>query len=279
VIVLRLVQRVSFGRLANLAKRTKTVWDDVIVGALAKTKLLFLIAVGVRVAAGIWVPEGRVGGWVHVGFILVLLWQAGVWLSAGVRLGLDAFREERGSDDPGAVTTVSALGFVIQLAVWSIVTLLALDNVGIEITTLVAGLGVGGIAVALAVQNILGDLFASLSIVLDKPFVIGDFVEVGGYFGTVENVGLKTTRLRSISGEQLIFSNNDLLQSRLRNYGRMFERRVVFSIGVTYQTPKELLEEIPGIIQGLVERQERTRFDRAHFKEFGDSALTFECAY
>ncbi len=121
--------------------------------------------------------------------------------------------------------------------------LLALDNLGVDVTALVAGLGVGGIAVALAVQSILGDLFASLSIVLDKPFVIGDFIIVGDLLGTVENVGIKTTRVRSLSGEQLIFSNADLLNSRIRNYGRMYERRVVFTVGVTYDTPRHKLED------------------------------------
>jgi small-conductance mechanosensitive channel len=138
---------------------------------------------------------------------------------------------------------------------------------------------VGGIAVALAAQNILGDLFASLSIVFDKPFVLGDFIIIGDSMGTVEQIGLKTTRIRSLSGEQLIFSNNDLLSSRIRNFKRMQERRVVFSVGVVYQTTKAQLETIPGILREAVEAQDSTRFDRAHFKEFGDFSLNFEVVY
>src|SRR5690606_40625959 len=134
----------------------------------------------------------------------------------------------------------------------------------------------GGIAVALAVQNILGDLFASLSILLDKPFVGGDFLDVNGYLGSVEKIGIKTTRLRSISGEQLILSNNDLLSSRIRNYGRMFERRVVFSVSVTYETPPDKLRKIPVILREAVEQHDKVRFDRAHFQKFGDFALIFE---
>jgi len=133
--------------------------------------------------------------------------------------------------------------------------------------------------VALAVQNILADLFASLSIALDQPFVIGDFIIVGDYLGTVENIGLKTTRVRSLSGEQLIFANNDLLNSRIRNYKRMGERRVVFSFGVTYQTAYDKLKTIPGVVQDIIESYENTRFDRAHFSEFGDFSLAFEVVY
>jgi small-conductance mechanosensitive channel len=160
-----------------------------------------------------------------------------------------------------------------------VVLLVALDNLGIDVTALVAGLGIGGVAVALSVQNILGDLFASLSIILDKPFVIGDFLIIDDYMGSVEYVGLKTTRVRSLSGEQLIFSNSDLLKSRIRNYGRMFERRVVFSIGVTYDTPREKLRRIPGIIQKAIEAEDKTRFDRSHFMKYGDYSLQFETVY
>jgi small-conductance mechanosensitive channel len=147
------------------------------------------------------------------------------------------------------------------------------------VTALMAGLGVGGIAVALAIQSVLGDLFASLSIALDKPFVIGDFVIVGDFMGTVERVGLKTTRIRSLSGEQLVFSNSDLLSSRIRNYKRMEERRVPFVVGVTYQTPAAELEAIPGVVRDIIESTDSTRFDRAHFKGFGDSAYLFEFVY
>jgi len=150
---------------------------------------------------------------------------------------------------------------------------------GVDITALIAGLGIGGIAVALALQNVLGDLFASLSIVLDKPFVIGDFIIVDDLLGTVEHIGLKTTRVRSLFGEQLVFSNSDLLNSRIRNYKRMHERRIVFSLGVTYQTPYEKLAAIPDIIREIIELQEQVRFDRAHFKEYGDFALEFEIVY
>jgi small-conductance mechanosensitive channel len=182
-------------------------------------------------------------------------------------------------EDPAGATTLTALTVLARIGLWAALLLLALDNVGIDITTLVAGLGIGGVAIALATQNILGDLFASLSIVLDKPFVVGDFIIVGDLLGTVEHVGLKTTRVRSLSGEQLVFSNADLLGSRIRNYKRMVERRIVFSLGVTYQTSEEQLASIPGMLRGIIAAEPGVRFDRAHFKEYGDSALTFEVVY
>lgn len=186
---------------------------------------------------------------------------------------------ERSKADPTLRTTFGAVRFLGQIAIWSLAMLLALDNLGVDITALVAGLGIGGIAIAFALQNILGDLFASISIILDKPFEVGDFIIVGDMMGTVERVGVKTTRLRSLSGEQIVMSNNDLLQSRVRNYKRMNERRVVFSVGVTYDTPADKVEAIPGILRAAVEAQEQTRFDRAHFQKYGDFALLFEVVY
>jgi small-conductance mechanosensitive channel len=160
-----------------------------------------------------------------------------------------------------------------------LVLLMVLDNLGVDVTALVASLGIGGVAVALAVQNILTDLFACLSISIDKPFVLGDFIIVGDLLGTVEHIGLKTTRVRSLSGEQLIFSNNDLLGSRVRNFKRMYERRVVFTFGVVYQTRHEQLRRIPDMVRAIIEARENTRFDRAHFKAYGDSSLDFEVVY
>ena len=189
------------------------------------------------------------------------------------------FRKKKLESNAGAVTTLTSVGFVLRMMIWVMLILIGLDNLGVNITTLIAGLGIGGIAVALALQNILGDLFASFSIVLDKPFVIGDFIIIDDCMGTIEHVGLKTTRIRSLSGEQLIFSNGDLLKSRIRNYKRMFERRVVFSLGVVYQTPYDKISQIPEMIRQAVEKNSQVRFDRAHFKAFGDYALLFEVVY
>jgi len=177
------------------------------------------------------------------------------------------------------ITQIKAIGLITKIVLWVLIFLLIIENLGFNVTALIAGLGIGGIAVALALQNVLGDLIASLSIVLDKPFVVGDFIIVGDYRGNVENVGLKTTRVRSLSGEQLVFSNNDLLSSRIQNYKRMYERRIVFTIGVTYQTPATKLEKIPQWIKSIVEEEPKARFDRSHFATYGDFSLTFETVY
>jgi small-conductance mechanosensitive channel len=279
LVALRVVQGIGVARLGKLAAKTHLPGGELVVAALRKTRLFTLLIVAFYLATlGLELPD-RVRNIITNVTVVLLLLQAGVWIVAALNAWLERYRQRQLTADPAAVTTVSALAFLGKLAIWSAVLLLALDNLGINVTALITGLGIGGVAVALAVQNILGDLFASLSIVLDKPFVIGDFLIVDDHLGSVEHIGLKTTRLRSLSGEQLVFSNSDLLKSRIRNYGRMYERRVVFSIGVTYQTPREKLKMIPGVIREAVEAQEQTRFDRSHFKEYGNFSLNFETVY
>jgi small-conductance mechanosensitive channel len=276
-IVLRLVEQVLIVRVQRLTKQTSTIIDDVVVGALRKTKLIYLFVVAAFLGSlALTLPESlRSTAWQVL--IVATLLQAGIWVSTGLQIWLSNYTERE--EDGANRTTMNALSFIVRVALWTTVILLILDNLGVDVTALVTGLGIGGVAIALAVQNVLSDLFASLSIVLDKPFVNGDFIVVGELAGSVEHVGVKTTRIRSISGEQLVFSNNDLLTSRIRNFGRMNERRVVFSVGVTYQTPADKLERIPGLIREVVEAQEHVRFDRSHFASYGDSSLNFETVY
>src|SRR5690606_3974724 len=210
----------------------------------------------------------------------VAFWlQVGVWAITAVRFWLNRRSTRGGAPDPQLRGSLDVLMFVAYIIVFSIVALLALDNLGVNITALVAGLGIGGIAIALAVQTVLGDLFASLSITLDKPFEVGDFLILGDVLGTVERIGIKSTRLRSLSGEQIIISNGDLLSSRLRNYKRMYERRVVFQTRLVLDTPIEKVREMPQLIRSIVEAQPRTRFDRSHFMSFGEYSLDFETVY
>jgi small-conductance mechanosensitive channel len=266
-------------RLSKVAEHTPTPWDDAVVDTLGRTTsialVIFSLALGSKALS---LPEQLRSVFASIAIITLCI-QAGLWTSNLLKFWMAGAIKRRREHDPGSVAALGVASWVGRILLWSVVVLLVLDNLGFDITALVAGLGIGGVAVALAIQNILGDLFASLSIVLDKPFVVGDFVVVGEFLGAVEQVGLKTTRLRSLSGEQLVMSNADLLQSRLRNYGRMYERRVVFAIGVTYQTPRGKLEKIPGIIEDAVRSQEKARFDRSHFKEYGDFSLNFETVY
>lgn len=275
-----LLRRVLRRRLKKLAEDQSKVMLGLVEQVVRRTKGWFLVLIALFVAARPLTlsPEAEtvIARIVTIGLLL----QLGLWIMTALLDMIQTRRERQVEEDPGAVATMDLLAFVLRLAVWAVVLLLILDNLGVNITALVAGLGVGGIAVALAAQNILGDLFASLSIVLDKPFVVGDFLIIDDYLGRVEKVGIKTTRVRSLSGEQLVFSNNDLLSSRIRNYGRMFERRIVFSLGVTYQTPAEKLRIVPDMIREAIQSHEgQVRFDRAHFFQYGDFALTFEVVY
>jgi len=277
--LLKVVQNAVIHRLERLAQATDNQIDDLIVSMLRQTKFLIILVASAYVASQtVALKPSIAASWQKI-VILMLIFQGGLWASAGITFSLKRTLAKRMDQDASSATTVGLLGFVARVILWVIVFLLILDNLGVNITGLVAGLGIGGIAVALAVQNILGDLLASLSIVLDKPFVVGDTIVVDRLTGTIEHVGLKTTRLRSIDGEELIFSNNDLLKSRIHNYKRMQERRVILAFGVTYQTPPAKLTRINEIVQSAVEAQPRVRFDRVHFKQYGDSALNFEAVY
>jgi len=278
-LILWVLRRFIHRRLGEFAKRTATKVDDLVADLLGRTRFWFLVAISLYAGSlALTLPPvaTRVLSTIAV---LALLGQAGIWGTGLVSFLITRSVKRKLEEDAATATSMAALGFIIKLVLWAVIMLLALDNMGVDITALIAGLGIGGIAVALALQNILGDLFASLSIVIDKPFVIGDFIIVDDLLGTVERIGLKTTRVRSLFGEQLVFSNSDLLNSRIRNYKRMFERRIVFSIGVTYQMSHKKLAAIPEMIREIVEGQEMTRFDRAHFKEYGDFALKFEIVY
>ena len=181
--------------------------------------------------------------------------------------------------DPGRRQALKSIFTIIQMIVWSIALLILLDNLGVEISALIAGLGIGGVAVALASQNILGDLFSYFTIFFDRPFQIGDFIVVDEYKGTVDYIGIKTTRLISLGGEQLIFCNTDLTNSRISNYKRMRQRRIVFQFGVIYQTTLTQLKKIPQIVKEIITQIPEATFDRAHFASYGNFSLNFEVVY
>ncbi len=265
--------------IRSAAKRTTTQLDDILVVIFDNTKPLFLLLVSLFLGTKFLVLPAPVDIMIQRVALFALLIQAAIWINSVIRFCITDYTNAKLADDAGQATTVKSIGLLSRIVVWCIITLMALDNIGIDVNALIAGMGIGGIAVALAAQNIIGDIFASISIVLDKPFVLGDFIIVGDYMGNIENIGLKTTRIRSLSGEQVVFNNNDLLQSRIRNYKRMFERRVVFTLGVVYQTPQEKMAKIPGIIKDIITSRTQARFDRAHFKTFGNFSLDFEVVY
>jgi len=277
--LLLLGRRVARGTLKRVTVDAAATVRGYLQVIVERTRIFFLAAVGLYGAALLSGAPARLLEILSTVVFLLFLIQLILWVNGVVSRYVESYKEHHLETDAAAVTTVQAMGFIGRLIVYTLVFLLAVDNLGYEVTALLASLGIGGIAVALALQNILGDLFASLSIVLDKPFVVGDFLVIDDLSGTVEYIGLKTTRLRSLSGEQLVFSNSDLLQSRIRNYKRMFERRILFTFGVVYHTPYAQVAAIPELVKDLIEAQDQVRFDRAHFKEYGDSALTFEVVY
>lgn len=244
-----------------------------------KTKTILILIVSVYAGSLVLDLPQKTAHFARSLAVIAFCLQLALWGNEAIKYFTSRRREETKEDDPGRVSAYALISFLSKAAMWSLISLVILGNLGINITALVAGLGIGGIAVALSVQNILGDLFASISIVLDRPFIVGDSIAVGDYSGKVEYIGIKTTRIRSHSGEQIVFSNADLLGNRIRNYKNMAERRVLLSVGVTYQTPSEKLKNIPLMIGEIIENIDQTRFDRAHFKQYSESALIFEIAY
>ena len=277
-LVLSIIKRVVFSRLFALAQKTDNHVDDVIAELLHGLRTFFIVVVSFYVAVEFVVGEEPNIPWLSrvlfVGFIL----QIGLSGNDLIRLVVSWYLEKKEGENT-QITAARAIGMVSKVVLWTFIFLIALDNFGVDITALVAGLGIGGIAIALAVQNVLSDLLAYVSIVVDQPFSYGEYLVVGEFSGTVEHIGIKTTRIRSLSGELIIFSNNDLLNSRVRNYKRMNERRHLFNIGVTYDTPIDRLKEIPELLQKAVESQENVRFDRAHMKAYGDFSINFEVVY
>ena len=278
LVLLWLLRLLIRKRFKKLAKTTSTVVDDLVVEVLESTRPIFLIVVSLWAGSRALQLGPRIQRAVFLVAAIVVLFQVGIWATTALMKWLAIVRQEK-TGEGEALTWLSGIEWLGKIVIWSIVLLLGLENLGVDITGLAAGLGIGGIAVALAAQNILGDLFAAFSIYIDQPFVLGDYLVVGSYNGTVEKIGMKTTRLKSLTGEELIFSNSDLVGSRIQNYGRLEERRVAFSVGVTYDTPTEKVERLPAIIEEIVTAQEHARFDRSHFKEFGDSSLVVETVY
>jgi len=276
---LLIVRTLLARRLAKVAARTSTTADDAVVDLLRRTRYFFILAAALGGATVFLDLPKRALAVGHVLGTIALILQFAIWGNGLITFWFQNYAERKADSDVASRTTIAAFSYVARAILWTMLLLVALNRLGIDVTALVTGLGVGGIAIALAVQNVLGDVFAALAIVLDKPFVVGDAIAVDTLTGTVEHVGLKTTRIRSVNGEQLIFSNTDLLKSRIRNFKRMQERRVVLTIGVSYDTPPDTVARIPAMLREAVESQQQVRFDRSHFMSYSDSSLVFETVY
>jgi small-conductance mechanosensitive channel len=277
--VIYMIRRWILRYLKPKALATTTKLDDAAILVVRKTTFLFILIVSILIGSlflSLPIEATRI---IHLIILIALSIQVAIWGNALIKFWIEDVGR---TTDTSSKTTSSAFGiisFFARLVLWCGILLWLLSNLGVNITALVAGLGVGGVAIALAVQSILGDVLNSISIVLDKPFEVGDFIIVDNHMGTVEHIGIKTTRVRSLQGEQIVFSNTDLIQSRIQNFKRMQERRVLFSFTVTYQTSADKLAAIPGMVREVIASIEKTRLDRVHFKSFGDSALVYEVVY
>lgn len=266
-------------RLGRIAARSATDVDDLVVRLIQSTSPVFLFLVSLRVASSALDLTPTADKARTYVFGAIVFWQAVRWANALIAFGAKRYTARMAGTDAVTRSTARALVFVVRLIVYSAVLVIVLENMQVKITALVTGLGIGGVAVALAAQNVLGDLFAALAIITDRPFMIGDFIVSGTEMGTIEDIGWKTTRLLSLSGEQIIMANSNLLSSRVRNYRKMQERRVVFSFGVTYDTGSAKLAAIPPIVKEVIQSVPKTRFDRCHFMNYGESSLDFETVY
>lgn len=278
-LLLSAIVKILSSRVIRLAESTEGLWDDFLAQCFSNTKSWFIFSWVFYLPAKMLSHFEKSYHFIHAAVIIISLFQVAIWSFSGVKHWRISYLNKKITEDASSAAAIGLLYRTVQGVLLITFVLIGLSNLGIDVGALVAGLGVGGIAIALAAQNVLGDLLASLSIVLDKPFVVGDSVSVGGDQGTVEHIGIKTTRVRSLTGEELILSNKDMLESRIRNYKRMKERRAVLTVGVVYSTTSEKMEKIPFWIKATIEKHSQLRFDRCHFSNMGSFSLDFEIVY
>lgn len=271
----RFLQVFILGYFRKLAERTKTDIDDLFLDILKKVRppFYFFLALYFGLKT-LFIVE-----WLDKFLTAVLI----VWV---IYLAIEAFQSlidyiirKKAKEDKTLESAFKLLGKIAKGILWGLGILFILSNLGVNITSLIAGVGIGGVAVAFALQNILEDLFSSFALYFDKPFRVGDFVVIGEYRGRVEKIGIKTTRIRSVHGEEVVISNRELTTAKIQNFGKAKERRALFKIGVIYETPQEKLIEIPDLLKRIIQQEELARFDRVHFVEFGDFSLNFEISF
>tara|TARA_B100000131_G_scaffold61304_1_gene57137 strand:+ start:38792 stop:39865 length:1074 start_codon:yes stop_codon:yes gene_type:complete len=281
-IVLKILKNFIYKKLERFSQKTSNKVDDYITSSIGSISDFFIFFLAVFISSKFISLDDQIVFRIQQIFIIVFLWQFTKWAIAISSLVFEKYKSTREAEnDMHSVTAISGLTKLARFVIWTIFLLLALDNLGVNITALVAGLGIGGLAIALAAQSILGDLFASLTIMIDKPIAIGDYIVIDNYMGTVKNIGIKSTKIESLSGEEIIISNSDLLNSRLRNYhqSRMQKRRTTIMLGVVYNTPYEKLNSIQPLLTNIVNSMKSTDFVRASMVEFADFSLNFELVY
>ncbi len=278
IILVKILQNIVLRRLKKWAEKTETTIDDLLIKSMEKS-IIPLLYYGVFYSAitSLMLNE-RVSRIIAMASLFIVTFFIVRFISSSIMSTISYFikKQERGEEKARQLRGMTVL---INIFVWVIGIVFLMDNLGFDISAVIAGLGIGGIAIALAAQAILGDLFSYFVIFFDRPFEVGDYITVQDKAGTVEYTGIKTTRIRALTGEQLVFSNTDLTNSRIHNFKKMQERRVLFKLGVVYQTSALQLEEIPKIVRSIIEKHNDVRFDRGHFASYGDFSLNFEFVY
>lgn len=278
IMLIRIIRNYVLKRLIKWAGKTKTTLDDFLVHAVERTVLPLLSFTAFYISVNTLNLHEKVQKVLHAVSVVVITFFVLRLVTAAIKRAIET-RVASLENSEAKLKQVKGIMVIITIVVWILGLIFLLDNFGYDVTAFITGLGIGGIAIALAAQNILGDLFNYFVIFFDRPFEVGDFIIIDQKMGTVEAIGIKTSRLRSLTGEELIFANSDLTSSRIHNFKRMEKRRIVFTIGVTYQTPIEKLREIPGVIKETITKQNDVQFDRAHFSKYGDFSLIFEAVY
>lgn len=280
LIILNIFRFSILNKLKHLAKKTKTNWDDVLIKTIESIKLNVYSFVSFAVAVQFINLQGWLDRVVFYVIILVLAYYSvrivQNFIEYSFKNVIDKRKKAEENFDPSILNISKG---IVKGVLWVMAGIIVLQNLGYNVSTLVGGLGLGGLAIAFAIQNILGDIFSSFSIYLDKPFQIGDFIVIGTDMGVVEKIGIKSTRIRTLQGEELVISNQELTKARVRNFKKMEKRRIVFNLGVTYDTNTKKVEKIPEIIKGIFDSIKIAELDRVHFRNFGDSSLDFEIVY
>lgn len=279
IFVLFLTKRLVVSVIQKIARKTETDFDDFIVGLISQIGAPIFVTVALYFSTLSLTLDEKLRNLIRYGLVIVITIRVILLLQEIIRYGITKGFKKARPDDPFADNAIKNMVNVMRWGLWGLGVVFILDNLGVNISALMAGIGIGGIAVAMASQAILGDAFSALSIFFDKPFEVGDFIIIDDLMGTVECVGIKTTQVRSLHGEQLVFSNSDLTKSRIKNYKRMQTRRIAFKIGVVYQTENQKVKRIPELVRNIFVHMKDVKLDRVHFQSFGDFSLIYEIVY
>lgn len=277
-ILFRLLRRFIIAALKKFAARTQSQVDDAVVEAAEKFIIPFIFLVinyGIVQQLKLSV---RVDHVLKVAVAVITAYYFVRFINHAMQLSVNLYMHSK-NEPPERIKQVTGILSIFKAVVWLAGIVMLIDNLGYNITTLITGLGIGGIAIALAAQNILTDLFSYFVIFFDKPFNIGDAISVNNAAGTVERIGIKTSHVRSLTGEQLVIPNADLVKSTIKNFKRQQRRGIIFKMNVRYDTPAEKLDAIPQLVEQIIKAQPDITFDRCHLVAFVDYSLTFETLY